>query len=154
VSTTALQPERELAVFIDLVSHYFLTVGGSAPEFLAATLETSLPAQLDWTGYMPVTGRLTGWISLSFPVEFLDTLLGRMGEDRRDQETRLDLVAEITGTVTSNAREHFGERFCVHPPLATSGRDFPAELVPPPLSFRLPFSWSGREAFLLVAMHP
>ena len=154
MNAATLPPERDLAVFIDFVVRYFKTVGGSAPEFLDPTLETGLPGQLDWTGYMPVTGRLTGWIGLSLPSVLLDALLGRMGEVRRDGEARSDLVAEITGTITSNAREHFGERFLVHPPLAAAGDAFPSELVAPPLSFRLPFAWEKEEGYLLVALHP
>jgi chemotaxis protein CheX len=154
VNTIAFQPERELAVFIDLVARYFQTVGGSAPAFFAPSLEAELPAQLDCTGYMPVTGRLTGWISLSLPSALLRALLSRMGEDQHDEAAQLDLVAEMAGTITSNAREHFGERLYVQPPLASAANAFPGELVPPPLSFRLPFEWSGEQAYLLVAIHP
>jgi hypothetical protein len=154
VNTTTFQPERELAVFIDLVAHYFKTVGGSAPAFFAPSLEAALPAQLDCTGYMPVTGRLTGWIALSLPAALLRALLSHMGETQHDEAAQLDLVAEMAGTITSNAREHFGERLYVQPPLAASADEFPGELVPPPLSFRLPFEWSGEKAYLLVAIHP
>jgi hypothetical protein len=154
MSTAVFQPERELAVFIDLVAHYFKTVGGSAPAFSAPSLEAALPAQLDCTGYMPVTGRLTGWIALSLPAALLRALLSRMGESQHDEAAQLDLVAEMAGTITSNAREHFGERLYVQPPLASTADDFPEELVPPPLSFRLPFEWSGEKAYLLVAIHP
>jgi hypothetical protein len=153
-SAASLSPERELAVFIDLIARYFQTVGGSAPVFLVPTLETALPPQLGCTGYMPVTGRLTGWIALSMPGALLCSLLDHIGENQHDEAAQLDLVAEMAGTITSNAREHFGERLCVNPPLAAAADDFPPELVPPALSFRLPFRWSGQDAYLLVALHP
>lgn len=149
---TAFETERELAVFIGTVGNYFRTVGGDQPEFLEPSLELELPERLDCTGYMPVAGRLDGWIALSLPAPMLDELLADIGETGRADELRLDLVAEITGTLTSNAREHFGEHLRVSPPLAAPAREFPASLPRPPLSLRLPFRWRESDAFLLVAL--
>ncbi len=150
--STSFEPERELAVFIGTIGRYFQTVGGALPAFLSPTLELILPARLDCTGYMPVSGRLTGWIALSLPSDLLRALLRHMGEEQHDEAAQLDLVAEITSTLTSNAREHFGEHLRVAPPLAALAGDFPRELAPPPLSFRLPFQWQGADAFLLIAL--
>jgi len=150
--SASFEPERELAVFIGTIGHYFQTVGGALPAFLSPTLELALPPRLDCTGYMPVSGRLTGWIALSLPSDLIRALLHHMGEDQHDEAAQLDLVAEITGTLTSNAREHFGEHLLVAPPLAARADSFPEELTPPPLSFRLPFQWHGTDAFLLIAL--
>ncbi len=150
--STPYETERELAVFIGTIGHYFQTVGGSLPDFHSPTLELNLPARLDCTGYMPVSGRLDGWIALSLPASLLRTLLTHMGEELHDEAAQLDLVAEITSTLTSNAREHFGEHLHVAPPLAALAADFPDELATPPLSFRLPFNWQGTDAFLLIAL--
>lgn len=144
--------ERELAVFIGTVGRYFDTVGGSLPDFLAPTLELEMPPRHDCTGYMPVSGRLNGWIALSLPSDLLRRLLAHMGEDQHDEAAQLDLVAEITGTLTSNAREHFGEHLRVAPPFAATASEFPGELPAPPLSLRLPFQWRGADAFLLIAL--
>ena len=149
---TSFEPERELAVFIGAIGHYFQTVGGALPAFRTPTLELILPARLDCTGYMPMSGRLTGWIALSLPSDLLRALLHHMGEDQHDEAAQLDLVAEITGTLTSNAREHFGEHLLLSPPLAARADAFPEELAAPPLSFRLPFQWQGADAFLLIAL--
>jgi hypothetical protein len=145
---TSFETERELAVFIGVIGRYFQTVGGSLPAFLAPSLELTVPPRLACTGYMPVSGRLTGWIALSLPSDLLRALLHHMGEDQHDEAAQLDLVAEIT----SNAREHFGEHLRVAPPLAAVAADFPDELSAPPLSLRLPFQWQGADAFLLIAL--
>jgi len=150
--STSFETERELAVFIGTIGHYFKTVGGALPDFLAPTLELALPAHLDCTGYMPVSGRLDGWIALSLPSGLLRALLSHMGEEQHDETAQLDLVAEIASTLTSNAREHFGEHLRVSPPLAAVANEFPDELTAPPLSFRLPFQWHGADAFLLIAL--
>jgi chemotaxis protein CheX len=150
--TTSFETERELAVFIGTIGHYFQTVGGSLPAFLSPTLELALPSRLACTGYMPVSGRLTGWIALSLPSDLIRSLLRHLGEDQEDEETQLDLVAEITSTLTSNAREHFGEHLRVAPPFAARASEFPDELPAPPLSLRLPFQWQGADAFLLIAL--
>jgi hypothetical protein len=150
--STSFETERELAVFIGTIGRYFHIVGGALPDFHAPSLELSLPARLDCTGYMPVSGRLEGWIALSLPSTLLRALLHHMGEDQHDEAAQLDLVAEITSTLTSNAREHFGEHLRVAPPLAARASVFPEELQCPPLSFRLPFQWHGTDAFLLIAL--
>lgn len=152
--SATLPAERELAVFVELIERYFSLVGGSSPTFLPPSLEIALPAQLDCTGYMPVTGRLNGWIALSLPRPLLRNILTYIGERQQDEVAQLDLVAEMTSTITSNAREHFGERLYVHPPIATEAADFPPELIAPPLSFRLPFQWHGEPAYLLIALYP
>lgn len=153
-AASSFQTEQELAVFIGTVGRYFLTVGGSAPEFQSPSLELRLPTRLAYTGYMPVSGLLNGWIALSLPSALLCRLLDRLGERDQSSASQLDLVAEITGTLTSNAREHFGEHLHVAPPLAALANDFPPGLTLPPLSFRLPFVWQGASAFLLVALQP
>ena len=149
---TSHETERELAVFIGTIGRYFHTVGGALPDFHSPSLELSLPPRLACTGYMPVSGRLDGWIALSLPSDLLRALLHHMGEDQHDEAAQLDLVAEITSTLTSNARAHFGEHLRVAPPLAAIAGDFPKELTAPPLSFRLPFQWQGADAFLLIAL--
>jgi len=152
VNTSSFETEHELAVFIGTIGRYFQTVGGTLPAFLAPTLELTVPPRLACTGYMPVSGRLTGWIALSLPSDLLRALLHHLGEDQHDEAAQLDLVGEITSTLTSNAREHFGEHLRVAPPLSAVAADFPGELTAPPLSLRLPFQWQGADAFLLIAL--
>ncbi len=149
----AHQPEREFALFLGFVTHYFESVTGTSPSFHPPLLETSLPAQLDYTGYLPVTGRLNGWVGLSLSSPLLCHLLRHLGEEEHDHAAQLDLVSEMAGSITSHAREHFGERLLLQPPLVSTAEEFPEELVPPPLFFRLPFAWSGEQAYLLVALH-
>ncbi len=150
--STSFETEQELAVFIGTVGHYFQTIGGALPDFLTPTLELELPARLACTGYMPVSGRLNGWIALSLPTTLINIVLKKLGEPEDDQNTQLDLVAEITGTLTSNAREHFGEHLKVAPPLAATAGDFPRSLAMPPLTLRLPFHWQDDDGLLLIAL--
>lgn len=149
--TPADPSEQDAGVFIGLISHYFSVTGGSAPELLPPTLEWRLPARLDCTGYMPVRGSLNGWIAISMPDRMLNGLLERIGEDQRDEATRLDLTAEMVNVITSNARAHFGPRLELSPPIA-GRRDEQAQKFPAPdVSFKLPFRWKGDEGYLLVA---
>jgi hypothetical protein len=145
--------EKDAGVFIGLISRYFSVTGGSEPELLPPSLEWQLPSRLDCTGYMAVSGSMNGWIAISMPDRMLDGLLEKIGEEQRDDATRLDLTAEMVSTITSNAREHFGPRLKVQPPTAgrrdEGGKAFPA----PPVSFKLPFRWKGDEGFLLVAFN-
>ncbi len=144
--------EKDAGVFIGLISHYFSVTGGSEPELLPPSLEWQLPPRLDCTGYMSVRGSLNGWIAISMPDRMLDELLARIGEDQRDDTTRLDLTAEMVNTITSNARSHFGPRLELEPPVAGHHDERAGQFPAPAVSFKLPFRWHGDEAFLLVAL--
>lgn len=149
--TNAEPSEKDAGVFIGLISRYFSVTGGSEPELLPPSLEWRLPQRLDCTGYMEVSGSVNGWIAISMPDRMLDGLLDRMGEDQRDDTTRLDLTAEMVNTITSNARAHFGPRLLLQPPVAGHHDDRAESFPAPPVSFKLPFRWKGDEGFLLVA---
>lgn len=149
--TVAGPSEQDAGVFIGLIGHYFSVTGGSEPELLPPSLEWQMPARLDCTGYMAVSGSVNGWIAISMPDRMLDGLLERMGEEQRDDTTRLDLTAEMVSTITSNARSHFGARLQVRPPVAGRRDDQGAQFPAPSVSFKLPFRWKGDEGYLLVA---
>ncbi len=144
--------EQDAGVFFGLVTRYFEVVGGSAPEFLAPSLEWQSPPRLGLNGYMAVAGAFEGWVAFSLPQTMVAGLLTALGETVHDEATFLDLVAEMTGVITSNARAHFGERLRVSPPVATRDNALPAGLLPPPVALKLPFRWQGEEAFLLLAL--
>lgn len=149
----AVSVERDAGVFVDMVARCFEVSGGVAPELTPASLEWSMPEPLDTTGYMAVSGNLHGWIALSLSDELAIALLEVMGETQHDETALLDLTAELTGVITSNAREHFGARMQVLPPQSTRTRSLPPGFEAPPIFFKLPFNWRGDEAFLLVAFY-
>lgn len=144
-------PEQAMTTFIGLVRSYFQAIGGSAPKLLDASLEWTPPPRFDKTGYMPVSGVFDGWIALSLPDAMLRRLLTLLGETLHDEANLLDLVAEITSVITSNARAHFGEHLRLAPAVACRSNE-PAPLPHPPVSFKLPFRWHDEEGFLLVAL--
>ena len=103
-------------------------------------------------GTAPVTGAGTGagaaegWIALSLPDAMLHRLLDLIGEPQRDTIALLDLVAEMAGVITCNARAEYGEKLRVAPPFAVSAADPEPPLSRPPCAFKLPF--------LLIALLP
>jgi len=156
VATPAVEftPENALGIFVGYVCRYFETVGGSRPALLEASLERRLPARLARTGYMAVAGAAEGWIALSLPDAMLHRLLDLIGEPQRDTTALLDLVAEMAGVSTCNARAEYGEKLRVAPPFAVSAADPEPPLSRPPCAFKLPFRWERHEAFLLIALLP
>ncbi len=144
--------ERELDAFIGIVRHYFLRVGGSAPEMLTAELEWQPSPRLAKTGYMIVGGLVDGWVAISLPDAMLLHLLERLGEPLRDEAALLDLSAEMASVITSNARAHFGERLRVAPPVAVRHTDPDPALGQPGVCFKLPFRWQQQEGFLRIAL--
>lgn len=145
-------PESALGVFVGHVCRYLETVGGARPELREASLELRAPARLARTGYMAVSGVAEGWIALSLPDPMLHRLLDAIGESQRDAIALLDLVAEMAGVITSNARAEYGDRLRVAPPFAVSAGDPEPPLNRPPCVLKIPFRWERHEAFLLVAL--
>jgi chemotaxis protein CheX len=142
-----------LSIFIDLVSRYFLTVTGSEPKFGEASIELGAPDLYAYSGFIQVGGPLEGWICISHPEKFQNALLKSIDEPMQDEATRLDLVGEVASTIAANAREHFGQRLQIQPPLITGDASIAKELVLPPLTYLLPYSWRDHNAFLLVGLN-
>ncbi len=144
----------DLSIFIDLVSHYFLTVTGLKPMFGEASIELGSPDLYAYSGFIQVCGPLQGWICISHPEKFQDELLVSIAEPMQDEASRLDLVGEVASTIAANAREHFGQRLQIHPPLITGDASIATELVLPPLTYLLPYSWRDHKALLLIGLNP
>ncbi|HLP09464.1 MAG TPA: chemotaxis protein CheX [Opitutaceae bacterium] len=147
-------PENALGILIGHVCRYFETLGGARPELGEASLELRPPERLARTGYMAVSGAAEGWIALSLPDPLLHRILDLLGEPQRDAAALLDLVAEMAGVITSNARAECGDRLRVAPPFALSSADPEPPLRQPSCAFKLPFRWERHDAFLLIALLP
>jgi hypothetical protein len=142
----------DLAVFVKLATKCIATVSGTPPVFGSSTIELERLTLFKYSGFIVIEGPLNGWICLSLPEGIVDGMLAALNEPSGNETYRLDITGEVAYTVAANARERFGERLLIHPALATGDSSMERTLVQPPLTFRLPFTWRGHTAQLLVGL--
>lgn len=146
-------PEQDIAYIAGLVVAYFRTLTGTEARFLPATIEIAEPDAPEFSGRMDVDGSCRGWLSLGLPRDLLSAILEAIGEARRDDEALLDMTAEMTGTIVSNARAHFGNQLRVRPPHSAAGAWAGGWAGRPSLLCLLPFLWGEYQGTLVVALH-
>ena len=82
----------------------------------------------------------------------LTMLLARYGEKNTGEEYLLDLVGEIANTIAGNAREFFGSRFDLSPPVVATG-DISGLFSHPGLkTYCIPVTWERQTARLLLTV--
>ena len=145
--------EAELKVFIDLSLGYFTTVTGTAAEVNSPRIEFSRPEFSDFTGVVTLGGIADGCVYLTLGRRLLEDLLRRLGEPDLSTANCLDLAGEITNTIASNARGHFGQQLTISVP-SPYQRAAAEQLPIPPTRFVLPLKWNNHPADLVIALRP
>lgn len=108
--------EKDLKVFVDSVTNYFTQQTDKPAEVTAAYLtDADLPAY-DYTGVIDVSGGYRGSIYFSAPRLLLRQLLLEMREPDIGENNLLDVVGEVTNTISGNARQHFGSELDISVP--------------------------------------
>ncbi|NJM36962.1 MAG: chemotaxis protein CheX [Akkermansiaceae bacterium] len=118
-----------------------------------ASIELGAPDLFAYSGFIKVAGPLEGWICISHPEKFQNELLESISEPVQNEATRLDLVGEVASTIAANAREHFGQRLQIGPPLITGDTSIASGLSQPPLTYLLPYHWRSHSALLLICLN-
>ncbi len=149
---TSSEISESVGVFIKMMSRCLTTLSRVTPTFGDPTIDLVLPRLHAYNGCISVEGPINGWIALSFTKEFTDDLLSFIFEPSRTEEIRIDIAGEIANTVAANAREHFGRRLIIHPPLATGNAALDPSLKHSTAFLKVPFKWHGHPAILLITL--
>ncbi len=144
--------ETELQVFIDLSLGYFSTVTGTPALSSEPRIEFAQPSFADFTGVVKLGGIADGCVYLTLGREFLEELLTRLGEKDHSTENCLDFAGEITSTIASNARTHFGHHLTISVP-SPCDRAAAGNLPLAPTRFVLPLVWNNHTADLVIALN-
>lgn len=146
--------ENELKSFIDVVITYFTQVTREpATMGLPFAKRDEQPVVLDYTGLIGISGPRKGGIYLTTGPELLAKLTEEILDvSDPDDETRLDMVGELTNTIAGNVRKSFGPDFMISVPMVIKGRpdDIHVRLKPP--VFVIPINWRHEKAYLVVGL--
>lgn len=144
--------ETELKVFIDLSLGYFSTVTGTPAQACEPRIEFAPPSFGEFTGVVNLGGMADGCVYLTLGREFLEELLNRLGERDHSTANCLDFAGEITSTIASNARNHFGHHLTISVP-SPCDRTAAGLLPLAPTRFVLPLVWNNHTADLVIALN-
>lgn len=145
-----MQP-YDLAVFVDGISKYFASTTGSeatvGTPFLTKEVNTYIS---DFTGVIGISGSRKGSIFFSAPQRMLVHVLSGMGLISTKESKLLDLVGEISNTVSGNARSSFGENFNISVPIAIQGKPEKMQVSEVANIYVIPIEWQKQCAHLIV----
>lgn len=147
--------EKEINVFIERILEYFNVYDSESPPnvgtpYLIDGIDSHV---LEFTGVIGITGRNQGTVMFSAPASMLVMLIARYGEPgSHTPEMMLDLVGEIANTIAGNAREVFGSKFELAPPVALRAPLRGLVLAKGLQSYCIPIEWRLRKAYLIVSL--
>ena len=145
--------EKELRIFIDIVSQYFERQTGRLPEVGSPYLgeHSALPIY-DFTGVIGISGERQGCVYVTANRELLRQLLLHVGESDVSDDNLSDLVGEIANTISGNARRHFGPDFMISVPVIVAGNARASQVPRSVKAYILPLRWHKLEAALVVSL--
>ncbi len=143
--------EKELTLFVEIACKYLQQVLPGPTEVLEPTVEFGEPMFSDYSGFIHISGTSEGYAYLTMPAGILRAVLEGMHEPEIHRESLRDIVGEMTSTIISHAREHFGPGFKVSAPHAMEGNQ-PLPFALPPTHFVLPILWQHQQAQFGLAL--
>lgn len=145
--------EKELRVFIDIVSQYFERQTSRVPEMGSPYLgePNALPIH-DFTGVIGISGERQGCVYFTARRELLRQLLLHVGETDISDSNLSDLVGEVANTISGNARRHFGPDFMISVPVVVDGNAKAIQVPRTVKAYVLPLRWHKLEATLVVSL--
>ncbi len=145
--------EKELRVFIDIVSQYFERQTGRLPEMGSPYLgEPSALPIYDFTGVIGISGERQGCVYFTAHRDLLRQLLLHVGESDVSDHNLSDLVGEVANTISGNARRHFGPDFLISVPVVVTGNATAIQVPRTVKAYILPLRWHKLEATLVVSL--
>jgi len=145
---------EEVKAFVEIVEEYFSHISGERALMGLPFIKSEQKDEiLDFTGLIGVSGPRKGGIYVSAGRELLKDLAQLiLSEEEWDEETLMDMVGEMTNTISGNVRRVFGSDFMISAPMMVKGpaRDIVMKLKPP--VYVIPMTWKGHKAYLSVGL--
>lgn len=145
--------EATLQVFIDGVVNYFQHASDKNVKVGSPYLiENNQPAAFDFTGIIGVSGPYRGTVYFTAPKVMLTHLLLAIGEKEITMDNILDLVGEVSNTITGNARTEFGQEFMISVPVVVEGAPNMIHLPSELRSYVIPVYWKAYSAAVVICL--
>lgn len=144
---------KNLRVFAEGIQRYFEKLTNEpAVTNKPVLIKEVNPHVLDYTGVIGISGSHKGSIFFSSTRGLLVELLSALQIDNVNEEKIMDLVGEVSNTISGNARRELGAKFTLSPPVILKGKGEDMKVSQIEEVYSIALSWKGHNANLIVSL--
>ena len=146
--------ERSLEVFVEGLANYFETLTETPAQigtpFLTADVNKYL---LDYTGIIGISGNYKGSVFFSGSKILMTNLIAEIGIITSQEDKLMDLVGEVSNTISGNARREFGDQFMLSVPIVLKGKSDDVKISDSVDIYVIPVVWRDKQANLVINLN-
>ena len=144
---------KDLSVFSKGIQHYFEKLTSELIIVEQPLLIQEInPHISDYTGVIGISGSHKGSVFFSSTRGLLLELLLALQIDGIEEDIIMDLVGEVSNTVSGNARRQLGAKFTVSPPVILKGKGEDMKVSQIEEIYLIALNWKGHKANLIVSL--
>jgi chemotaxis protein CheX len=144
---------KNIRVFAEGIQHYFEKLTNELIDVEKPVLIQQInPYILDYTGVIGISGSHKGSIFFSSTRSLLVELLSALQIDELGEEQIMDLVGDVSNTVSGNSRRELGAKFTLSPPVILKGKGEDMKVSQIEEVYLIALSWKGHKANLIVSL--
>ncbi len=146
--------EKSLSVFVDGLTNYFDTVSPLKAKVSTPFLIQDINEYLfDFTGIIGISGNHKGSIFFSAPRIMMVKLISEVSAQTTRDDKLLDLVGEVSNTLSGNARREFGDQFMLTTPITFMGKSQHMRVSDVTNIYVVPVMWQNMKAHLIINLN-
>ncbi len=143
--------DENLKLFVEGSSHYFDTVSQTPANIGAPFLIKDINKYLyDYTGIIGISGNHKGSVFFTAPKNMLIQLLSALKILNVDEDKMMDLVGEVSNTISGNTRREFGDQFMLSTPVVLKGKSEDLKITRVEKIYVIPIVWRKHQANLII----
>jgi len=143
--------EEDLEVFIDGLTNYFDKTTSSLAKVSTPFLIQDINQYLsDYTGIIGISGNHKGSVFFTAPRIMIVKLISEIGVLTTRDDKLLDLVGEVSNTISGNARRKFGDQFMLTTPIVLQGKSEQLHISNVANIYVIPVLWKDMKAHLII----
>jgi chemotaxis protein CheX len=144
---------KNIRVFAEGIERYFEKLTNELARTEKPVLIQEInPHISDYTGVIGISGSHKGSIFFSSTRGLSLELLSDLQIDDVDEEKIMDLVGDVSNTVSGNARRELGAKFTLSPPVILKGKGEDMKVSQIEEVYLIALSWKGHKANLIVSL--
>lgn len=146
--------EQYLEVFVDGLTNYFDAMTGIKAQVGTPFLIQDINKYLfDFTGIIGISGNHKGSIFFSAPQIMMVKLISEINAPTSRDDKLLDLVGEVSNTISGNARSQFGDQFLLSTPIQLKGKNSELTVQEVNAIYVIPVNWKSMKAHLIINLN-
>lgn len=146
--------QENLEVFVDGLTNYFDKTTSSLAKVSTPFLIQDINQYLsDYTGIIGISGNHKGSVFFTAPRIMIVKLISEIGVLTTREDKLMDLVGEISNTISGNARRTFGDQFMLSTPIVLKGKTEQLHVSDVTNIYVIPVVWKSMTAHLIINLN-